>query len=345
MPAPEVSVDDENAVSVVIACHDAERFIGRAIRSALAQAEAAEVIVVDDASTDGSVAAALEADDGSGRLTVLEQPSNRGPSAARNRGIAAARSPWLAILDADDFFLPHRLAGLLRHSRDADVVADDPWRVREDAVDGPREAMLGFQAPCRITFAEFVAGNESHPGRPWREWGYVKPMMRRRFIEEHDLRHQEHMRLGEDYELYARALALGARFLMVPAQGYVRVWREDSLSSRHAVEDLRRLRDCDAELAILPGLTAADLAALRRHATSIECRVQWRLLREAIESRDPIRAIACFIQPWPLPAHLAWMLCCRMAYRVAARTTPTPACAGPRAATSVREPATPGRPE
>lgn len=308
----------DDTVAVVIACHDAARFIGRAVRSALAQPEAAEVIVVDDASTDGSEEAARAADDGSGRLVVLRQSVNRGPAAARNRGMAAARSAWLAILDADDFFLPGRLAGILAHAEGADIIADDPWRVREEAIDGPRKAVLGIAIPRRITFAEFVAGNVSTPARPWREWGYVQPLLRRRFIESYALHHREDMWLGEDYELYARALGLGARFVLIPPQGYVCVCRSESLSGRHSLDDLRKLRDCDTSLAALPGLGAADRETLRRHATSIECRLRWRMFIDAIEHGRLVQAAACFCGPWPLPAHLLQMLGWRLVSRIAA---------------------------
>jgi succinoglycan biosynthesis protein ExoU len=72
-------------VAVVIAAHEAGKFIGRAVRSALAEPEVAEVFVVDDASTDDTVAATHAADDGSGRLVVLQQPANLGPGAARKQ--------------------------------------------------------------------------------------------------------------------------------------------------------------------------------------------------------------------------------------------------------------------
>ena len=301
-------MEADGTVSIVIACHDAALFIGRAVRSALAQPEAAEVIVVDDASTDGSEAAARAADDGSGRLVVLRQSVNRGPSAARNRGMTVARSAWLSILDADDFFLPGRLAGMLEHAAGADIVADDPWRVREEAIDGPREAILGIVTPRLVTFAEFVTANIAQPGRPRREWGYVQPIFRRRFIEVHGLRHREEMRLGEDYELYARALALGARFVLIPPQGYVLVWRKGSLSESHTLDDLRWLREADRGLAALPGLAAADLVALQRHATDIDCRVQWRVLEESIAAGAWSRAAGCFAERWPIRLHLLRVL-------------------------------------
>lgn len=298
---------DRNTVAVVIACHDAARSIGAAVQSALAQGETAEVFVIDDASSDGSLEAAAAADDGTGRLTLLRQPINRGPAATRNLAFARASSTWLAVLDADDRYLPGRFTAMLRHADAVDLIADDPWRVSQEAIHGPREAVIGVDTASLISFAAFVEGNVSAPRRPGREWGYVKPLLRRRFLERHGLRYQEAMRLGEDYELVARALALGARFLLLPPQGYLCVVRSGSLSQRHGADDLRQLRDCDAELATLPGLGSADLKALRRHAASIDARLQWRLLQAALQSGDVRGAMTWLRRPWPVPAQVAWL--------------------------------------
>jgi glycosyltransferase involved in cell wall biosynthesis len=93
-------------VSVIIPAHQAAEFLADAVASALAQHHTAvEVIVVDDGSTDGG-ATALEPDP---RVTVLRQ-SHEGVSAARNRGIAAARGDLIAFLDADDAWYPGKLA-------------------------------------------------------------------------------------------------------------------------------------------------------------------------------------------------------------------------------------------
>ena len=78
-------------ICVVIAAKDAAATIGRAIRSALAEAEVAEVVVVDDGSADGTGAAALAANDGTGRLAVLPLDRNRGPAFARNHAIDRLR--------------------------------------------------------------------------------------------------------------------------------------------------------------------------------------------------------------------------------------------------------------
>lgn len=97
-------------VSVVMAAFDEEAFIGEAIASALAQSYTPiEVIVVDDASTDRTVEIAEQ--DG---VTVLCQP-HRGPAAARNAGLRAARGEYWAIFDADDLMPPRRIERQVAH--------------------------------------------------------------------------------------------------------------------------------------------------------------------------------------------------------------------------------------
>ena len=83
--------------SVVIPCRNAERTVADAVRSALEQTEPPlEVLVVDDASTDGSAAAARRAG-----ARVIQNSSRRNAGGARNAGIAAARGDAFAFLDAD----------------------------------------------------------------------------------------------------------------------------------------------------------------------------------------------------------------------------------------------------
>ena len=86
--------------SVVIPLCDKEQIIGRAMESVLAQTHGElELIIADDGSTDGSVAATWNYTDP--RLCVIRQ-SNAGVSAVRNTGIAAANCDYIGFLDADD---------------------------------------------------------------------------------------------------------------------------------------------------------------------------------------------------------------------------------------------------
>lgn len=91
------------SVSVIIPVRDRENLVAEAVRSALAQnVEGLEIIVVDDGSTDRSASAAASC---GGAVRVLRHDSARGPSAARNTGLAHAGADWVAFLDSDDTYL------------------------------------------------------------------------------------------------------------------------------------------------------------------------------------------------------------------------------------------------
>lgn len=94
------------AISVIIPAHNRAHTLIQALESVRAQTlPADEVIVVDDGSTDGTADAVRAF---SGTVTCISQ-ANQGAAGARNRGIGAARSPWLAFLDSDDLWMPDKL--------------------------------------------------------------------------------------------------------------------------------------------------------------------------------------------------------------------------------------------
>lgn len=95
-------------VSVVIPTYNRAAILGRTIRSALSQTFSdLECIVVDDGSTDQTVAVVEEVRDP--RLRLIRLPVNKGVGHARNVGIQAARGGLIAFLDSDDEWLPHKL--------------------------------------------------------------------------------------------------------------------------------------------------------------------------------------------------------------------------------------------
>jgi succinoglycan biosynthesis protein ExoU len=262
-------------VCVIIAAKNASGTIARAIRSGLREGRVAEVVVVDDGSTDGTAEASREADDGSGRLKVLSLEINRGPAFARNHAIAHSSAPLIAILDADDFFLAGRFDRLLEGD-DWDFVADNIVFIdgRGSVVE---PAVPEFEsAPRFLDLQGFIEGNISKRGASRGEIGFLKPVMRRSFLDRHGLRYKEELRLGEDYDLYARALVNGARYKIVHGCGYGAVVRPDSLSGRHRTLDLKRLYEADRAILAAPGLPKESAVALRRHERHIRGRYELR---------------------------------------------------------------------
>lgn len=104
-----LSLNSSIAVTVVIPTHNMAPFLETAIDSVLTQSLADfEIIVIDDASTDKTAKKLATMDDP--RLHVKKVKISGGPSAARNAGIRMARGEYIAFLDADDVWLPTKLA-------------------------------------------------------------------------------------------------------------------------------------------------------------------------------------------------------------------------------------------
>ncbi|MDB5662688.1 MAG: glycosyl transferase [Sphingomonas bacterium] len=262
-------------ITVIIAAYRAEATITASIQSALSDALVGEVLVIDDASPDATAAVAQDADDGSGRLKVLIQPTNAGPAAGRNRGLNEARGSYVAVLDADDLLLPGRFAALLALPA-WDFAADNILFV--PAVPPPAELtnLATGVATRQIALEEFIFGNISVRGRGRSELGFLKPVMRREFLALHRLCYDERLRLGEDFILYVQALAKGARFLLSERCGYLALERSESLSGRHSIENLEALRDVSAAQLGTLDLSPRERQALVAQVRSIAVRAAHR---------------------------------------------------------------------
>jgi glycosyltransferase involved in cell wall biosynthesis len=116
-------------ISVVIPAYNRADRIATAVKSALAQVPRppAEVLVVDDASTDGTAQRAEAAG-----ATVIRHKQNKGVSGARNTGIERAQNPWVAFLDSDDRWLPHHLERVWERAEDHVLVAEVTWSHLEE---------------------------------------------------------------------------------------------------------------------------------------------------------------------------------------------------------------------
>ncbi len=186
-------------VSVVIPVWNAARHLRETLRSVLCQTCLPdEIVVVDDGSTDDSAAVAESL---SPLVRVLRQ-ENRGESAARNRGIEAARGDWIAFLDGDDLWHPEKLA------RQLAVVMADP------AVDCVHTNWYYFgEQNGQVDVSAVSAEERYRPGfvaaeNPFR----ISSLLVRRQL---SLRFPEWTQDGEDL-IYFLELARMARIALVP---------------------------------------------------------------------------------------------------------------------------------
>ncbi|XDV56463.1 glycosyltransferase [Bradyrhizobium sp. LLZ17] len=147
-------------VSVVIPTKNAAAYIGETIASALAQTDVCEVIVVDDGSTDDTVAIVQAVRDP--RLCLIMNDA-RGVSAARNLGARGARGDWLMFLDADDRLRPNAVAILLVTAKAAPraVVAYGDYNTIDSAGRpiGRRGLLKGRRKPSGNVLARLAGGN------------------------------------------------------------------------------------------------------------------------------------------------------------------------------------------
>ena len=286
----------EHSIAVLIAARNAGSTIGSAVRSALRSNLVTEVIVVSDGSTDATVHTAVAAAAGDGRLRVLTLPENVGPAEARNRGISVAQADYIALLDADDEFLPGRLEGLVA-GRNWDLIADNVVFVTDPSLGLPSSLLKSNPLPSfePLSLAEFVRGNVSQPGRARSEYGFLKPVISRSFLLRSGLRYDGRLRLGEDYDLYVRALMAGGRFLLTRHVGYLAHVRAESLSSRHGTADLHAFAEAIRAHIRTDGLTDDERRSMRAVLKGVERLHAMRSMLDSKAERGFIDAVGSLV--------------------------------------------------
>jgi len=146
-------------VSVVIPCYNTAKYLGEAIESVLAQTYSDfEIIVVDDGSTDDTPQVVRSFDDT--RISYIYQ-ENKGLSGARNTGIHHSQGRYIAFLDADDYFLPNKLAdqvAFLEGHEELGLVAGGYLRIDQDGavIEKCAGRLGGISAQTQLTGNQFI---------------------------------------------------------------------------------------------------------------------------------------------------------------------------------------------
>lgn len=274
-------------VSVIVAAWCAEGSLARAVRSALSQTgTTVEVIVIDDASPDGTDDAARELAAADPRVRPIAMPANGGPAAARNRGIDQARGDWIAILDADDRMVPRRLERMLALGREtrADAILGNLAEVDEDGTSLSDDPFVTDPlAEVAVTPEAFVTANLRRAAP--RTWGYLKPLIRRDTLIRQSIRYDETLRNGEDFHLILDLMLAGGAVWFCPDPDYLYTRRAGSVSDRIATDHLAALMAAGARtLARLGDRPELQRLMARRQAELADLMTAETVLR-AIKAR------------------------------------------------------------
>lgn len=188
--------DQTPSVSVVMAAYNSARHLRAAVDSILGQTlETLELIVVDDASTDDTPHILAEYAAADPRVIVLRNETNLGPFASGNRGLAVARAPIIARMDADDISDPTRLArqvGFLQAHPDHILVGNGYRAIDDEGRVGvvKRKPMDAFGVRWIMRFRCPI----EHPGSTFRA----------HLPDGTPVRYDESRPIAQDFELFAR---------------------------------------------------------------------------------------------------------------------------------------------
>lgn len=196
-------------VSVLLPCFDAERFVGAALDSLLGQTYGElEILAIDDASDDGTLAILDAYASRDARVRVLRNARNLGLIATLNRGVAEARGELIARMDADDVSARRRIerqVEALRRHPDIDVVGTAITLVDGRSGEPLKPRPLRCLTPEGARFTALFATPLAH----------VTIVARAPTMRAHPYGISPDSLHTEDYELFARMLADGARLCSI----------------------------------------------------------------------------------------------------------------------------------
>jgi len=250
-PPPPYLLDRASpiTISVIVPAFESAGVIGGALASLLAQTRAPDEIIVSDDGSSDALAAALEPF--GDRVTVVRGP-NRGPAAARNRALAVATGEYIASLDADDEYLPDRLASLETAALarpDLDILATDVLFETDGREAGRFNEQTAFPADRQrsaVLDRCFVAVPAIRRTRLLAIGGY-----------------DESLRTSEDWDILIRLVLAGAAVGLVDEPLYRYRLRPDSLTADRIAALRSRVQVLEA-LRSHPGLTRVERHELER---------------------------------------------------------------------------------
>lgn len=151
-------------ISVIIPVFNAAPFVKKAVLSALAQPEVAEVIIIDDGSTDNSyeLCQTLVAKHKKILLLTHSDHANKGVSASRNLGIQTSCQKYITFLDADDYYLPNRFKSIAKKFQEKPNILGiySGHRIEGDEYSGLGKLKMNSKVPSEQLFEYLITSQE-----------------------------------------------------------------------------------------------------------------------------------------------------------------------------------------
>lgn len=286
-------------VSVIVPCYNAAQFLASTLASVECQSFTNwECILIDDCSTDNTADVLREFARKDARFIPIFLDKNGGASAARNAGFAAARGIYITLLDADDSYVPDRLARLVEliGSTGADLVFDNQIIADFPETSEVDKAFHWLTQDSRTFTADDFFGESARFGRSINP-GYMKPMFRTEFVSKHRLRYDLSFRSGQDYLLYADSFAREPLCYATAYCGYIYRRRSGSLSRSGGLHLRNHARLSTEILArYSKRLSKTSIAALQRRRAYFQRGAELHDLRVLIADRRLVKAAVSLVR-------------------------------------------------
>ena len=257
-------------VSVVMPAYNAESTLRLAIGSVLAQSHSnIELIIADDCSTDATGHIADSFNDS--RLRVVHLSQNLGEGGARDSAIEAATGDWIAVIDADDAWVPDRLEKMLALEPEISgrsIIVDNlmqcyersgelvPWRPLWTA-DFPLMSGQNLELKDYLAMPRHI----------------IKPLVPRSVITEFMLRHTD-IKMGADTQFFIRAIKKGSLKIKVCREaGYLYRLTPGSLSAHPQRYQL--LKNMFLNLTETLEFSAGELEAIRHKLLALDAQIEY----------------------------------------------------------------------
>lgn len=214
-------------VSIIIPVYNVEKYVGEALKSVLAQTyKDFEVIVVDDCGTDRSMKVVEEIAEKNPCVRILHHERNRGLSAGRNTGIAAAKGDWLYFFDSDDILAPECISNLVSLAEmhpDAEIIVGQYDEFKE----GEAYHQARLKQQCAV-FEGDVIGSYMEERIPTTAWN---KLVRKDFLVKNHLFFKEGL-VHEDALWSFQAFCLVSKVVVSDAITYHYLQRPGSLDKQ-----------------------------------------------------------------------------------------------------------------